>query len=510
MDTPAANRLLAPPPRAAYGWATGICILVTFLALPLRDTFDLANIVMLYLLAVFLVAIRLGRGPAVLASLVGTGLFDFFFVPPHLTFAVTDAQYLLTFAVMIAVGLITAHLVSGIREQAELTARGEEEARELYGMARALGSALTATQVIEVTRSYLADTRGVEACLYLADTREVLRRLGSAGHGHEDIEEGFARSAYADGKVMEVDAFAGTGVAAAYFPLVTPTRIRGVLAVSPGNRDEDAFRAQQPLLGAVASLVALAVERIHYAEAVKDAELEIVAERLRSSVLSALSHDLRTPLTSLVGLADSLARSRSALTDDERESAAAIRDQSRAMSRMLGNLLDMARLQSGRVKLRREWQPLEEVVGAALRMLGNALADHPLTLSLPADLPLVAFDAVLMERVLGNLLENAAKYSPPGAPVELSARVTGDTLSVSVCDRGRGFPSGALESAFELFTRGVPESITPGVGLGLAICKSIVEAHGGVIFAENREGTGACVRFTLPLGTPPAFEEEAE
>jgi two-component system sensor histidine kinase KdpD len=510
MDTATPTRLIAPAPRAAYGRAALACALVTLVAMPLRETLDLANIVMLYLLVVFLTAIRLGRGPAVLASLLGTGLFDFFFVPPHLTFAVTDAQYLLTFAVMIAVGLITAHLVSGIREQAQLKARGEEEARELYGMARALGSALSLDQVTDVTRRYLADTRGFEASLYLADKMEALRRVGAPGHGHGDLEAGFARSAYANGKVVEVDAFAGTGVAAAYFPLVTPTRIRGVLTVSPGDRDEDAFRAQQPLLGAVASLVALAVERIHYAEAVKDAELAIVAERLRSSVLSALSHDLRTPLTTLVGLADSLARSRSALTDGERESAAAIRDQSRAMSRMLGNLLDMARLQSGRVKLRREWQPLEEVVGAALRMLGNALADHPLTLNLPADLPLVAFDAVLMERVLGNLLENAAKYSPASAPVELSARVTDDTLTVSVCDRGRGFAPGALESAFELFNRGVPESITPGVGLGLAICKSIVEAHGGVIFAENREGTGACIRFTLPLGTPPAFEEEAE
>lgn len=510
MDTPTANRLLAPPPRAAYGWSAGACVLVTLMALPLRDTFDLANIVMLYLLAVFLVAIRLGRGPAMLASLLGTGLFDFFFVPPHLTFAVSDAQYLLTFAVMIAVGLITAHLVAGLREQAELTARGEQEARELYGMARALGSALSAGQVIEITRAYLAETRGVEASVFLADDGNVLRRMGSAGHGHESLEEGFARSAYADGKIVEVDAFAGTGAAAAYFPLVTPTRTRGVLAVSPGNRDEEAFRAQQPLLGAVASLVALAVERIHYADAVKNVELEIVAERLRNSVLSALSHDLRTPLTSLVGLADSLALSRTALTDDERESAAAIRDQARAMSRMLGNLLDMARLQSGRIKLRREWQPLEEVVGAALRMLGNALADHPLSLDLPADLPLVAFDAVLVERVLGNLLENAAKYSPPGAPVALSARTSGGELVVSVCDRGRGFAPDALESSFELFNRGVPESITPGVGLGLAICKAIVEAHDGVIVATNREDGGACIRFTLPLGTPPSFEEETE
>lgn len=510
METAPSINLLAPAPRAAYGRAVIACVLVTLVALPLRETLDLANIVMLFLLVVFLTAIRLGRGPAVLASLLGTGLFDFFFVPPHLTFAVTDAQYLLTFAVMIAVGLITAHLVAGLREQAQLKARGEEEARELYGMARALGSALTLDQVIQISRSYLADTRGLEASLYLADADENLRRVGAPGHGHNELEAGFARSAYADDKILEVDAFAGTGVAAAYFPLITPTRTRGVLAVSPGDRDEEAFRALQPLIGAVASLVALAVERIHYADAVKDAELEIVAERLRNSVLSALSHDLRTPLTSLVGLADSLARSRSALTEAERESAVAIRDQSRAMSRMLGNLLDMARLQSGRVKLRREWQPLEEVVGAALRMLGNALADHPLTLNLPADLPLVAFDAVLMERVLGNLLENAAKYSPAGTPVELSARVTGESLTIAVCDRGRGFPADALESAFELFNRGVPESITPGVGLGLAICKSIVEAHGGVIYAENRDGGGACIRFTLPLGTPPAFEEEQE
>jgi len=221
----------------------------------------------------------------------------------------------------------------------------------------------------------------------------------------------------------------------------------------------------------VSALVATAVERLHFVDVAHASQMQMVSERLRSSILSALAHDIRTPLTALYGTADSLALTRPPLPEPVRDAVESVRDQAFRLSGLVSNLLDMARLQAGRVTLRKEWQPLEEVVGASIKLLGPALADHPVTVSLPADLLLLEFDAVLMERVFCNLLENAAKYSPPGSAIGISARSIGDLVEVSVLDRGKGFPEDSLERIFELFERGTAESTVPGVGLGLAICR---------------------------------------
>jgi two-component system sensor histidine kinase KdpD len=256
-------------------------------------------------------------------------------------------------------------------------------------------------------------------------------------------------------------------------------------------------------------LVAIAIERLHYVDVAHTTQLDMVSERLRSSILSALSHDLRTPLTALVGLADSLSLIKPALPAQALETAQALHEQAARMASLVGNLLDMARLNAGKVTLRREWQPLEEVIGASIKLLGSALASHPVHVSLPADLPLLEFDAVLLERVFCNLLENAAKYSPEGSSVEIDARQSGEFVEVRVGDHGGGFPVSNRDSLFNMFVRGQTESTTPGTGLGLAICRAIIEAHGGEIDADNRPEGGACVRFTLPSGVPPVLEEES-
>jgi two-component system sensor histidine kinase KdpD len=343
-----------------YLLAAALCALTALLALPLRGWLDLANIVMLFLLAVFVIAVRLGRGPAVLAAFLSVALFDVFFVHPYLSLGVEDAQYLVTFAVMLAVGLIASH------QAVQLVAR---------------------------------------------------------------TEEGKAR------------------------------------------------------------------------------EHAIQTEKLRASILSSISHDLRTPLTSLVGMADALAEQRAGLPAEVGEKAEIIRDQAHAMHRMVSNLLDMARLQSGRVALNLQWQPLEEIVGASVRLLDDVLSIHPLTIDLPVDLPLIRFDAVLMERVLCNLLENAAKYSPPESTITLSARTQGGRMEVSICNAGSAFPTEHPEQVFDLFARGLQEPAIAGAGLGLAICRAIITAHEGTIIVGNRAGQ-ACVTFTLPLGTPPQVERE--
>jgi two-component system sensor histidine kinase KdpD len=288
-----------------------------------------------------------------------------------------------------------------------------------------------------------------------------------------------------------------------YLPLRAPMRTRGVLAIQPQSRRLLLIPEQRRHLDTYAALIAIALERVHYVEVAQQALIRIESERLRNSLLSAISHDLKTPLAALYGLAESLSLTRPALSAQQADIAEAIRDQARRLGALVDNLLDMARIQSGDVKLSLQWHPFEEVVGSALKATELVLAGHRVEVSLDPDLPLVEVDAVLLERVLCNLLENAAKYTPPGSTVRLEAVTAEDSLLVSLSDNGPGLPKGHEEALFEKFTRGDRESATPGVGLGLAICRAIVEAHGGRIWAEQNPEGGARLTFTLPLGKPP-------
>jgi two-component system sensor histidine kinase KdpD len=325
-----------------------------------------------------------------------------------------------------------------------------------------------------------------------------------------NVDIGIAQWAFDKGQPagFGTDTLPGTEVL--YIPLRAPTQPRGVLAVRARNRRLLRIPEQRQLLDTFAALIAIALERVHYVELAQDALVQMESERLRNSLLAALSHDLRTPLTVLVGLAESLALTKPPLSPAQLESTEAIQDEARRMSTLVSNLLDMARIESGEVKLNLQWQPLEEVVGSALNATHGMLLNHVLEVHIPRDLPLVRIDALLIERVLVNLLENASKYTPPGSRITLAGEVLGDQLSVSVSDNGPGLAVGREEAVFQKFTRGVRESATPGVGLGLSICRAIVESHQGRIVATHRPGGGARFTFTLPLGQPPTAAEEAE
>ncbi|MBZ0091625.1 MAG: DUF4118 domain-containing protein [Sulfuricellaceae bacterium] len=496
--------------KGGYGWALLACALTAAVAAPLSRYLDLTNIVMLFLLTVLVVAVRHGRGPAVLAAFLSVALFDFFFVPPRLSFSINDAQYGVTFVVMLAVALVTGQLAAGLLRQAELASLKEQRTRALYEMARDLAGALTLAQVSGIVGGFLLKGFNLDMVLLLPDAQGELKPMAQQQDYPAWIEPQFVLDAYGTGEPVEDGSISGRGYGAGYFPLKAPMKVRGVIVFIPSGQNPAAVKEQEPLLATVASLVAIAVERLHYVEVAQASQVQIVSERLRSSILSALSHDLRTPLTVLVGLADSLALTKTPLPDETLETAAAIREQALRLNRLFENLLDMARLHAGHVNLRKEWQPVEEVIGASIQLLGGSLAQHEIRVSLAQDLPLLAFDAVLMERVFCNLLENAAKYAPSGSVIEISGGMAGGQAEVSVCDHGPGFPPGKEVASFEMFTRGLPESATPGVGLGLAICRAIVEAHGGTIAAANRPEGGACVKFVLPIGSPPAIEAEDE
>ncbi|RJG07405.1 two-component system sensor histidine kinase KdbD [Noviherbaspirillum cavernae] len=497
---------------ARYAGAAAASLLTALVATPLLPYFDLANIVMLFLLTVVLVAVRLGRGPAVMATVTGVAAFDFFFVQPRFSFAVSDVQYLLTFAVMLAVGLITGHLTSGLRYQARVAAHRETRSRALYEFARELSGALQTEQVFETTRTCIQRTFLARAVLLLPDDAGRLQQPPAAASGEampdmSVLEMGIAQWAFdrATPAGMGTDTLPGSSLF--YLPLVAPMRTRGVLAIQPGSRRWILIPEQRQQLDTFAALAAIALERVHYIEVAQDALVRMESERLRNSLLAALSHDLRTPLTALVGLSESLTLSKPPLSPAQQGLAEALHDEALRMSNLVSNLLDMARIQSGEVKLNLQWQPIEEVVGSALRASGSSLAGHKVETRLARELPLVRFDAVLIERVLCNLLENAAKYTPAGSTIEIAAETAEPFLNIVVRDNGPGLPPGREEALFEKFTRGERESATPGVGLGLAICRAIVEAHGGTIRAGNAQEGGASFLFTIPLGTPPAMPD---
>ena len=488
--------------RLRYVWAALTCVCVTLISVPLAALFENSNIVAIYILDVVLVGVWLGRGPAAFAAVLGVCAFDFFFVPPRLSFAVSDVQYLLTFFIMLAVGLITGQLTAGLRFQARVASHREERAGSLYEFARDLSGAVQVEQVVKISDESIQRTFRANAALLLPDASGRLIATMSNTVGLA-VEIGTAQWAFDRGQPAGSGTDTLPGSEVLYIPLRAPTKARGVLAVKAHNRRMLRIPEQRQLLDTFAALIAIALERVHYVGIAQDALLKMESERLRNSLLAALSHDLRTPLTVLGGLAESLALTAPKLSSQQLEAAQAIQDEARRMSTMVSNLLDMARIESGEVKLNLQWQPLEEVVGAALEAARAMLQKHTVVVQLPRDLPLVKFDAVAIERVLVNLLENVSKYTPPGSTVTLSAQVIGEELSVSVADNGPGLPAGREEAVFQKFTRGERESATPGVGLGLAICRAIIESHQGRISAAQRPGGGAVFTFTLPLGQPP-------
>ncbi len=482
-----------------YAWAGGASVAVTLLATPLSGLLELTNIVMLFLLGVVGVAWRFGRGPAAFAATLNVLAFDFFFVQPAFSFAVSDVQYLLTFGVMLGVGLLVGQLTAGLRFAASVSASRERRAQSLFELTRELSAALESGQVATLGAAAVHRHFGGEALVLAADPAEHLRLPAQAPEGLDaSVADWTWRQAQPAGLA--------TATLAAqpwhYVPLKAPMRVRGVLALRPAQPRWLLIPEQAQQLDTLARQIAIALERVHYVEVAQQAQLDVESERLRNALLNALSHDVRTPLTALIGLAESL---RGLPAGAQAQAGDAIVAQARALHALVGNLLDMARLEND-MHLRREWQSVEEAVGAAIRAARPALGEQAVQTALPADLPLVEFDAVLMERVLVNLLENAARYGAP--PIVIAAVALPQALQLSVRDHGPGLPAawqGREQALFDKFTRGQAESATPGVGLGLAICKAIVQAHGGEISASDAVGGGAEFRITLPRRDPPAL-----
>jgi len=487
-----------------YGWATAIVAVASGIAWLTLPFFELANLVMVYLLGIVVVATRYGRGPSFMASVLSVAALDFFFVPPVFTFAVSDARYVFTFLVMLLVGIVISGLATRIRAQAVAASQREERTAALYAMSRELASTRGVDPLLTIAAQHISEVFRSQVVVLLPDASTSLAPWSGAQFTLDANELGVARWVHEHHQPAGLGTATLPGASALYLPLQAPRGPVGVLGVRPADRHALDAPDQLHQLETFANQTALAIERAQLADEAQHAEVRIETERLRNSLLSSVSHDLRTPLATITGAASTILENGARLDAQTRQDLLeSVREEADRLNRLVQNLLEMTRLESGALQLRREWHPLEEVIGAALSRLGNQLADRRVDTNVPPDLPLVPIDDVLIEQVLINLLDNAIKYTPRSSPIRIIATATDVAVTVEVADRGPGVPRGEEDKVFEKFYRGKPAE-GRGAGLGLAICQAIVKAHGGHIWAQNLPEGGVAFLFTLPLaGTPP-------
>ncbi|MGZ8217610.1 DUF4118 domain-containing protein [Methylomagnum sp.] len=485
-----------------YGSAILVTAVCTFVAKFLLGGFDPANLVMVYLLGVVIVASRFGRGPSILASVLGVSALDFLFLTPHYSLSVSDGEYLLTLVGMLAVGMTISHLMASVRYQARVASHRERRAMVLYAMSRELSAARSGDDVVRiVVRHVHAEFGGRAVVLFPDENARVVHPRGKPlEQSLRGADLSVAQWVFDHNEPAGQGTHTLAGASAVYFPLAAGGQTLGVLAILPVGLRRIFLPERRQLLENFLGQIAHALERVGLAEQARSAAVRSEAERLRNSLLSAISHDLQTPLESIVDSASALAERGAALDPvDGQALGRAIMEQATRMSGLVTNILGMARLDTGAAQLNRQWHDLADIVNAALGRLRERLEGRNVTVKLAPDLPKVCVDGVMIEQVLVNLLENAAKYSPPNTPIEIFAESSTFTVGISVAERGPGIPKGQEEALFEKFHRAHGDSTHSGVGLGLTICRAIAEAHGGWIQAKNRGTGGAVFTFTLPV-----------
>jgi two-component system sensor histidine kinase KdpD len=482
-----------------YVLAAGLVTISTLIGQVVQGVLEPANLVMLYLVSTVVVAVFLGRGPALLASILSVLAFDFFLVPPYLTFAVTDTQYILTFIGLFFVSLVVSTLTARIREQAESALQREAHTSALYTLGRDLTSATDLHQVTDIIISHISEIFGRDVVVFLPENGILRAYASSPDYNPDPNEMAVATWAY------EHDRPAGPGtdtLPAASLrcqPLTTARGQIGVIGIHPQEGRTSLNPEQRQTFNAFAHQAALAVERASLAEQARQAELLQVTEKLQTALLNSISHDLRTPLVSITGALSSLREESLKLNRDDRNSLLETAyGEAERLNRLVGNLLNMTRLEANAIHLRLEPCDIQDAIGAALDQLEERLAKKPVVIKIPEELPLVSIDFALFGQALVNVIDNAIKYSSKNSQIDIDVTQAEKEVSIQISDRGIGIPEEDLERVFDKFYRvSRPESVT-GTGLGLAICKGIVEAHGGTITAKNRPGGGTDITITLP------------
>jgi len=487
-----------------YAWGVATPLICTVLDWPLRHWLGPASILMTYLLGVFMVASRYGRGASIVASLLSAPLFAFYFANPIFSFAIHDFENMIGLAVMIVVANVTGGLLENARLQAELARQRENRASALYRLSRDLSDAQDHEAVADIAVKHIHAEFGVESILLNVDSENRLQTTPPGSPlpmPSKGIDLTEAQRVFENREAKQENH-------SAYYPLKGSRAWQGLLIIQATPPFPRQAPERAAFLDTFGHLIAQTLERLQLAAQAREATLQAETEALRNALLTSISHDLRTPLTRIIGAANALIENDTEFSSAERlECNQLVLDEAQRMSELTGKLLDMARLNSGKITLHRDWNAIEEIVGSALHRLDKRLKDRPVRTVLPDNLPLLCIDAVLIEQVLVNLIENAVKYSPEGSPIDIGGQAQEGCCLITVADYGPGIAKGQETKIFDKFYRGVAESDQSGVGLGLALCKAIIEAHGGVIQAGNRPGKGAEFVLTLPLHEPPRLAE---
>jgi len=474
------------------GATTGFCTLIAPYISP-------TNLIVAYLLAVVLAAFYLGRGPAILTSILGVAAFDYFFVPPFLTLAISDTEYLLTFLGLLAVGLVISQLTSQVREQAEAAKQREVQTVALYELGRDLTETTGLEAVTQTAIGHVGQTFSREVTIFLP-VAGILKVFASSSElAISDDDLAVAAWTFEHGQPAGRGTDTLPEASMRYQPLKTMRGAVGVLGVKPSIPDRFLTRDQLRTLDAFTNQIALAIERARLAEQTRQTEMLEITDKLQNALLNSISHDLRTPLVSITGALSSLTNDQVTLNESARRSLIeTASEEADRLNRLVGNLLDMTRLESGAMHVRREACDLQDLVGSSLEEVGSRLGDRLIVVDVPDTLPLVSMDFVLIQRVLVNVIDNGLKYSPQESPLEIRAQMAGAFVEITVADRGMGIPPEDLSRIFDKFYRVQRPDNVNGTGLGLAIGKGIVDAHGGFISAENRPGGGTIITIALP------------
>jgi two-component system, OmpR family, sensor histidine kinase KdpD len=491
-------------PYGRYLVSLGLIILFTLIGLPLSKFLDPTNLVMLYLVAVVLAAVFLGRGPAIMASIASVLAFDFFFIDPVLTFTVNDTQYVLTFLGLLIVGTIISGSASLLRDQIDILRQRSQLSQELTAMGRALTAAITLDEVLQTIVKRMNEMFHRETVVLLPENEILMVKVATQGFTLSESEQAVADWAYKNGK----EAGCGTSTLPAssvhFIPLVTAKGKVGVFGSKPLNSQRFLTNDERVQLEGALNLAALAIERASFAEKAAQTEMLRNTEKLQSALLNSISHELRTPLAIVTGVITSLEDSENVATPNKMDPGTRLElirsagKQAARLNHLVENLLDMTRLESGAMRLNRELIDVEDLLGTVVRQVGKH-SEHPIEIIIRDEIPLMMIDGVLVAQVLENLIDNACKYSVAGRPIRISAKIVGSQLELAVRDSGIGIPPADLERVFDKFYRVQRQDKIVGTGLGLSICKGIVEAHQGRIWAQNNQDQGVSIFFTLPL-----------
>lgn len=486
---------------AVYAATIGVVALVTIVDFFLFPYVKASTLVMMYLLGVTLVALFGRNIPSILASILSVLAYDYFFVPPYYGLRIGNYQYLFTLLIMLLVMLIIGHFAVLSRRQTEAARLAEQHTATLHRLSRQLASTRGVDKLLDVAVQHVEKVFDSEAFALMPDGRHL--KIRGAIHAQYNLN---AKELGVAQWVFDLGQMAGLGTdtlpfsEAIYVPLRASQETIGVLRVRPKQKKRLLTPEQMHLLEACANQIALAIEVDRFQEKTKQSELQTETDRVRNALLQSVSHDLRTPLAAIIGSASTLVEMGKELDRSRiKKIGADIYNESEQLSRLINNLLQMTYLEAESVKLEKELYSLSNIVNLVIDALSKKVASKPIKINIPSDLPKVPLDRILLEEVFINLIDNAIKFTPKDSPIEIFAEVKDDKVLVSVGDKGPGIMPDEVNLLFEKFYRGRMLESERGLGLGLAICRSIIKAHGGEIWAENRADGGAMFHFTLPL-----------